>query len=137
ALPALGDEGDVTDHEATRDMIAAAIASKDPIISGNALDAAEELYAHEETRAAINHAVLTRVDNEKDIELASSLYAFIGKHAIADGLAACKQGLNGPTTLAKAAAECMKKLGELPPAQPNPREAKPPFADVTAVIGKR
>jgi cyclophilin family peptidyl-prolyl cis-trans isomerase/HEAT repeat protein len=137
AWPAMWADGDVTDHENMRDTIAAAIASKDPILSGNALDAAEELYEHEETRAAISHAVLTRVDNEKDIELASSLYAFIGKHAVADGLAACKQGLNGPTTLAKAAAECMKKLGELAPAQPDPRAEKPPFVDVTAVIGKR
>jgi cyclophilin family peptidyl-prolyl cis-trans isomerase len=137
AWPSLWADSDVTDRENMRDTIAASIASKDPLLSGTALEAAEEIYEHQETQAAIAHAVLQRVENEKDPELASSLYTFIGKHAIADGLASCKQGLGGSPVLAKAASECVKKLGELPPEQKDPREEKPPFADITQVIGKR
>jgi cyclophilin family peptidyl-prolyl cis-trans isomerase/HEAT repeat protein len=137
AWPSLWADSDVTDRENMRDTIAASIAAKDPLLSGSALEAAEEIYEHQETQAAIGHAVLQRVENEKDPELASSLYTFIGKHAIADGLASCKQGLGGSPVLAKAASECVKKLGELPPEQRDPREEKPPFADITQVIGKR
>ena len=137
ALPAMWPDGDLRDHELAINTVVAAIASKDPILSGAAIEAADELYEHEETRGALQAALVFRADGEHDVELATSLYGVIGKRAIGSGAAACKQGLDGHPVLAKAAAACLNKLGESAPAQPNPREAKPPFADVTAVIGKR
>ena len=137
ALAAMWPDGDQRDHELAINTVVAAIASKDPILSGAAIEVADELYEHDETRGALQAALVVRADGEQDVELATSLYGVIGKRAIGSGAAACKQGLDGHPVLAKAAAACLNKLGESGPPRPNPREAKPPFADVTAVIGKR
>ena len=136
-LATMWTDGDQRDHEMIVTTVVAAIASKDPILSGSAIEAADELYEHDETHGALQSALVLRADGEKDVELATSLYGVIGKRAIGSGAAACKQGLDGHPVLAKAATECLKKLGEPAPAMTNPREAKPPFADITAVIGKR
>jgi peptidyl-prolyl cis-trans isomerase B (cyclophilin B) len=137
ALATMYTDGDQRDRELIVTTVVAAIASKDPLLSGTAIEAADELYENEPARAALAAALVLRADNEKDVELAGSLYGVIGKRAIGSGAAACKQGLDGHAVLAKAAVECLKKLGEPVPTLTNPREAKPPFVDVTAVIGRR
>lgn len=136
-LPALWDDGDQRDHEHAVSTVTAAIASKDPILAGAAIEVAGELYAHEETRGALGAALVYRADGERDVELASALYGAIGEHAIGAGVAACRQGLAGHPVLAAAAAACLVKLGEPAPQPTEPRAGKPPFVDVTAVIGRR
>lgn len=137
AMGAMWIDGDAKDRETILLVVVAAIASKDPILSGSAIEAADELYEHPENRAAIDHAVITRAQNEKDVELATSLYGVIGKHAIGSGAPACRQGLGGHPVLAKAAAECLSKLGEPTATQLDPLGAKPPAASVADVIGRK
>ncbi|MDQ3341333.1 MAG: peptidylprolyl isomerase [Myxococcota bacterium] len=137
ALASIYTDGDQRDREFIVSTVVAAIASEDPLLSGTAIEAADELYENEATRGALGAALVLRADNEKDVELAGSLYGVIGKRAIGSGAAACKQGLDGHAVLAKAAVECLKKLGEPAPTLTNPREAKPPFVNVTEVIGRR
>ena len=138
-LAAMWPDGDDRDHEATMKAVIAAILTTDPILSGSALDAADELYeiVGPSERAAIDATVVARARGARDVELAAALYTAIGKHAVGQGAEACKEGLGGHPVLAKAAAECLRKLGEVPPAQPDPAAMQPPFVDVTAVIGKR
>jgi cyclophilin family peptidyl-prolyl cis-trans isomerase len=130
-------EGDGKDRENILLTVVGAVASKDPILSGSAIEAADELYEQPENKSAIERAIVSRAQNEKDVELATSLYGVIGKRAIGSGAPACKGGLAGHPVLAKAAAECLKKLGEPTAPQPDPRGAKPPSADIAAVIGKK
>lgn len=137
SLAQLWTEGDAKDKANILATVTAAVASKDPILSGSAIEAADELYEHPENKNAIETAIVSRATNEKDVELATSLYGVIGKRAIGSGAPACKQGLAGHPVLAKAAAECLKKLGEPTEPQPDPRAATPPAIDVAQVIGKK
>src|SRR5690606_7171741 len=77
-----------------------------------------------------------RASAETDVELASSLYALVGKRAIAGGADVCHRGLAGPPARAKAAAECLRALGEAAPLPP-PAEVAPPPGDPAGVIGTR
>ena len=137
ALPALWTDGDAKDHGLILGVVTGAIASKDPILSGSAIEAADELSANAEAKGALEAAIVARANGEKDVELATSLYGVIGKHAIGSGLAACKQGLAGHPVLAKAAADCLGKLGEPTVPELDPRAAPLPAMDVAGVIGKK
>ena len=138
ALPSQWKDSDPREQDLAIKVVTAAIAAKDPISSGGAIETADELYEIANTwRAELASALVQRADGEKDVELAASLYAIIGKRAIGAGAPACKQGLEGHPVLVKAAIECLKKLGEPVPELKDPPVAKTPFVDVIGVIGKQ
>jgi cyclophilin family peptidyl-prolyl cis-trans isomerase len=142
ALSATWDDGNAADHRALIATVAAALATPDPIIAGAAIDAAGALYdALDRTantqaeRAQLDAAVVSRATSEPEVELSSSLYELVGKHAIAAGAAACRAGLAAAQVRAHAAAECLRALGEVAAATtPAPPPAPP--VDVASVIGK-
>lgn len=139
-LPATWQDGDARAQATIVGTVTSAMAVKDPIVAGTAVDVAGTLYdtmgADHPLRATLDAAVLARARAETDIELASSLYALVGKRAIAGGAEACRAGLSGPPARAKAAADCLRALGEAA-AQPPAAEVAPPPGDVAAVIGNR
>jgi len=120
--------------------IAAALASPDPILAGAASDAAGTLYDvlgdDGGLRAQLDAAIVQRAAREQDPELGSGLYELIGKHAIASGADACRAGLTSVPVRARAAATCLKALGQAVPPPAIGDETAPPV-DVAKVIGKR
>jgi cyclophilin family peptidyl-prolyl cis-trans isomerase/HEAT repeat protein len=139
-LPASWKDGDAKAQATIIGTISSALATKNPIVAGTAVDVAGELYdllpAADPLRATLDSAVLTRARTETDIELASSLYALIGKRAIAGGADVCRNGLAGQPARAKAAADCLKALGEASPA-PAATATEPPALDLATVVGKK
>jgi len=119
--------------------IAAALASPEPILAGAASDAAGTLYDvlldDAGLRAQLDGAIVQRAAREQEPELSSGLYELIGKHAIAAGADACRAGLASVPVRARAAAACLKALGQAVPPPPIGDETPPPV-DVAAVIGK-
>jgi cyclophilin family peptidyl-prolyl cis-trans isomerase/HEAT repeat protein len=112
----------------------AALASKDPVIAGAALDSID---GHFTTDAAqLDAAIVERAERETDVELSSDLYGLIGKRKLAAGAAACRAGLTGHPVRARAAADCLRELGEAVPVPPI-GGASPPPVDVASVIGKK
>jgi cyclophilin family peptidyl-prolyl cis-trans isomerase len=85
--------------------------------------------------AALDAALIARATTERDPELGSSLLALIGKRTLSAGADACRAALHGDPVRAKAAADCLKALGEAPPSLV-PITMNPPPVDVSAVIGK-
>ena len=137
-LAALWQDGDDVEHRAAITTVTTAIGSSDPIISGNAIDAATALYevVDRNVTGAIDAAVVARAEIEHDPELAAALFELIGKRTIAAGAPACRAGRDGAPVLARAAAACLKALHEpVPPVAMI--AAKPPVLDLDAVIGQR
>lgn len=139
-LPATWSDGDARAEATIVGTVSSALATKSPIVAGTAVDVAGALYdamgADHPLRTTLDSAILARARTETDIELATSLYAAIGKRAIAGGADVCRAGLAGHPARSKAAAECLRALGEA--TQP-PELAAPPVppADPASVIGKR
>jgi cyclophilin family peptidyl-prolyl cis-trans isomerase len=111
--------------------VAAALASKDPVIAGAAIEAIDDAFAVDDALAA---AIVSRAGGETDPELSSDLYAVIGKKQLAQGADACRAGLSGPPVRARAAAGCLRALGEAV-APPPIGSAPPPPVDLEGVIG--
>jgi cyclophilin family peptidyl-prolyl cis-trans isomerase/HEAT repeat protein len=138
ALAALWKEGDAADHRAAIATLVAALGSNNPIIAGNAVDAATTIYELASTadgRDELDAAVIARARVEQEPELAAALFELIGKRVIATGAPACRAGLAGAPVLARAAANCLKALGA-PPPPISIGPATPPPIDVTTVIGR-
>lgn len=122
-------------------IIVASLDSKDPVIAGNAVDAAGSLYdvvaKGTPERDELDTAIVARAAVETDPELAGALFDVIGKRAIATGVTACRAGLDGAPVRARAAASCLNALGD-PVAVPAIGNANvPPNIDLTQVIGRR
>lgn len=143
ALASMWSDGDTADHEAVVAMTIAALADKEGIVAGTAIETAEKLYeeidkANATTlRERLDAALLSRAQTEQDAELATSLFGVIGKRKLVAGAPACRHGVRGAPVLAKAAIDCLKSLGETIGDEPLAiAAAKPPPVDVTAVINK-
>jgi cyclophilin family peptidyl-prolyl cis-trans isomerase len=113
-------------------QLVAALASKDLATAGAALDAIGDRFAGD---AAVEAAIVSRARVETDIELGSDLLTQIGQRKLAAGADACRAALTGPPVRARAAAECLRQLGEAVP-PPALSEAQPPPVDVASVVGK-
>lgn len=143
ALVALWPDGDANDRRAAVASIVSALGSPSVLYAGAAVETAEPLYEAMEKsrdvahREALDRAIVARAADEKDIELATSLYGLIGKRALTAGLAACRRGVAGPPASAKAAATCLEKLGEPALATATAPAPLPADIDVRRVIGKR
>jgi cyclophilin family peptidyl-prolyl cis-trans isomerase len=139
-LPASWKDGDDKSQATIIGTVSSALAVKNPIVAGTAVDVAGELYDAMGTdhplRTTLDNALLARARAETDIELASSLYALLGKRAIAGAADVCRAGLAGQPARAKAAADCLKALGEPAPTLPA-AASEPPPVDVATVIGKK
>jgi cyclophilin family peptidyl-prolyl cis-trans isomerase/HEAT repeat protein len=139
ALPKTWKDGDEQAQATIVGTVISALAVKNQIVAGTAVDAAEQLYdAMGEThslKATLDAAIVQRATTETDVELVQSFYALIGKKKIATGAEACRMGLDLPAAAAKAASECLTALGE--PGVATPRSVSPPPVDVASVIGKR
>ncbi|HEU0034809.1 MAG TPA: peptidylprolyl isomerase [Kofleriaceae bacterium] len=140
ALPALWKAGDDGDRRAALATVIAALGSTDPVVAGNAVDAATAVYEAGDKndrwdRAALDAAVVGRARIEKEAELGAALLELIGKREIASGAPACRAALGGAPVLARAAATCLSALGE--PATAAIGAAEPPALDVASVIGRR
>jgi cyclophilin family peptidyl-prolyl cis-trans isomerase len=130
-------EGTAADHASAIGILVGALASKEPILAGNAVDAAGGFYEAIGTgdHAAIDSAVIARATTEKDAELSGSLLELIGKQKIAAGVEACRAGLAGIPVRAKAARGCLHALGEPANDPPVPAHAPAPPVDPANVIG--
>jgi cyclophilin family peptidyl-prolyl cis-trans isomerase/HEAT repeat protein len=125
------------DEKLAASTTAAALASKDPVLAGAALDSIEGHFESDAGQAMIiNGAIVERAMRETDIELSSDLYGLIGKRKISVGADACRAGLAGHPVRARAAAECLRELGEAVPVPPI-GVASPPPVDIASVIGKK
>lgn len=144
ALASMWGDGVAADHEAVVAMTIAAMADKDGLVAGTAIETAETLYEQIDKanatalRDRLDAGLLARAQTEQDPELATSLFGMIGKRKLAAGAPACRHGVRGAPVLAKAAVECLKALGETIGDEPLAiAAAKAPPVDVTAVINKQ
>ncbi len=140
ALEALWAERDDAGRRALTAALIEAIAARDPILSGAAIEAAPAIYGliGDGDHRALDDAVVGRAAAERDVELATSLFDLIGKRKLAAGASACRAGRGGHPVLARAAAACLEALGEPAPADREPAvaaAAEPPV-DGAAVIGR-
>lgn len=119
------------DPKLAAQTVTAAIASKDPVIAGAALDAIDDTFPLDD---ALSAAIVARAAAETDPELSADLYGVIEKKKLATGADACRGGLAGPPVRARAAADCLRALGEAVPAPEIGSAAAPPV-DVASVIG--
>jgi cyclophilin family peptidyl-prolyl cis-trans isomerase len=139
-LPETWKESDAKGQATIVGTIASAIATKNPIVAGTAVDIAGTVYdlipPGDPLRTNLDTAITTRARTETDVEISASLYGIIGKRAIAGGAEICRAGLAGAPARAKAAAECLRALGEAT-ALPTASAAEPPPGDPASVIGKK
>jgi peptidyl-prolyl cis-trans isomerase B (cyclophilin B) len=139
-LPSTWKDADARGQATIIGTVSSALAVKSPIVAGTAVDVAGELYdlmpADHPHKATLDAAILGRAKAETDVELSASLYALIGKRALPGGADVCRAGLAGAPARAKAAAECLKALGEAAPELPS-SAAEVPALDVASVIGKK
>lgn len=138
ALPKTWADGDDKAKATIVGTISSALAVKNSIVAGTAVDAADALYDAmgdaSPLEPTLDAAIIQRATIESDVELAGSLYALIGKRKLANGAEACRSGVDTAPASAKAAIECLRALGEAVEAKP--RIAPPPPVDVATVIGK-
>jgi peptidyl-prolyl cis-trans isomerase B (cyclophilin B) len=128
-----------SDRDTIVATLAAALGSADPVLSGTASDAIGTVYdaiGDDPRRTQLDTALVARAAREPDPELASALFEAIGTYKIAAGASACRAGLAGHPVRARAAATCLKALGQAVPT-PAIAAAEPPPVDVATVIGKR
>ena len=138
ALAAIWKDGNANDHHTIVATVASAIASSDPIIAGSAIDVAPAIYdllGDDPEHGVLDAAIVARAATEHDPELGASLFELIGTRTIAAGANACRGALAAPPVRARAAATCLKQLGEPAPAPAIVAESPPPV-DVADVIGK-
>jgi cyclophilin family peptidyl-prolyl cis-trans isomerase/HEAT repeat protein len=139
ALPKTWADGDDRAKATIVGTVSSALAVKNPIVAGTAVDAAEALYEAmgdgNPLQTTLDNALVARATTESDVELGASLYTLIGKRKIAAGADACRTGLVAAPAAAKAAAECLRALGEARDAAP--ALPPPPPANVADVIGKK
>lgn len=137
ALSAPWKEGSPADHASAIGILVGALASKEPILAGTAVDAAAGFYEAIGTgdHAAIDAAVVARATTETDAELSGALLDLIGKQKIVAGLDACRAGLAGIPVRAKAARGCLRALGEAASDPPAPARVPAPPLDPANVIG--
>ena len=126
------------DRRAAIGIVVGALASPDPIFSGNAIDAVGGFYEAigKGDRSALDAALVARAASEKDAELSAALFEAIGKHKVAEGADVCRAGLDGIPVRAKAARSCLAALGEAAPPGDTRTHAPAPPVDVASVIGK-
>jgi peptidyl-prolyl cis-trans isomerase B (cyclophilin B) len=117
--------------------LVAALASRDLVVAGAAVDAAAAVYEliGSGDHAVLDAAVIARTASERDAELGAALLDLIGKRKLVAGVDACRAAAAGDPVRARAAAGCLTALGEVPPTAP-PATATAPPVDVSAVIGK-
>ncbi len=139
-LPSTWKDADARGQATIIGTVSSALAVKSPIVAGTAVDVAGELYesmpADHPHKATLDAAILGRAKAETDVELSASLYALIGKRALPGGADVCRAGLAGAPARAKAAADCLKALGEAAPELPS-SATEVPALDVASVIGKK
>jgi cyclophilin family peptidyl-prolyl cis-trans isomerase/HEAT repeat protein len=138
ALPKTWADGDDKAKATIVGTISSALAIKNSIVAGTAVDAADALYDAmgdaSPLEPVLDAAIIQRATIESDVELAGSLYGLIGKRKLANGAEACRSGVDTAPASAKAAIECLRQLGEAVDAKP--RIAPPPPVDIATVIGK-
>ncbi|CAN5906756.1 hypothetical protein BH11MYX2_BH11MYX2_20880 [soil metagenome] len=130
AMSALWPELKNSERDALVGQLASAIAAKDPLVAGAAIEAAEGFFEAAKTLppkspltkklGAIDAAVIKRAAQEKDVELASSVIELVGKRKLAPD--SCRARLDGEPVIAAAARKCLRALGETP-AEPTERAA--------------
>ncbi|HEX5059474.1 MAG TPA: peptidylprolyl isomerase [Kofleriaceae bacterium] len=139
-LPETWKDSDAKGQATIVGTISSALAVKNPIVAGTAVDVAgtvyEQLPKDDALRTTLDNAILARAKTETDVELSASLYTAIGKNAIPGGADVCRGGLAAAPARAKAAADCLKALGEAAPPQAAASAELPPV-DVATVIGKK
>jgi cyclophilin family peptidyl-prolyl cis-trans isomerase len=137
ALTALWKAGEADDQRSVIAALVAALAARDLMVAGAAVEVAGELYEAigDGDHAWLDAAVVARATAERDPELASSILALIGKRTLTVGADACRAAVGGDPVRAKAAVACLTALGEAPP-HLAPITANPPPVDVSDVIGK-
>lgn len=137
ALTAPWKENTAADRTSAIGVLVGALASKDPILAGSAIDAAAAFYEAIGTgdHAAIDASVIARATTEKDAELAGSLLELIGKQKLAAGVEACRAALTGIPVRARAAKNCLRALGEAAIDAPEPARAPVAPVEVANVIG--
>lgn len=119
--------------------LTSALAHKDPMIAGSAVEAISTVYDNKLSDAfkrTLDQAIADRALTERDVELSTSLFGVIEKQKIAAGVEACRHGLSGHPVRARAARTCLRALGE---AVEDPAAAPAELApvDVTTVIGRK
>jgi len=137
ALAAAWKAGDASDQRTAITAEVAALASRELLVAGAAVEAATPLYEAIGTgdHGALDAAVIARAATERDPEVGAAILELVGKQALAAGAPACRAALGQDAVRAKAAATCLQALGEAP-AGLIPLEANPPPVDVSTVIGK-
>jgi len=118
--------------------LASSLGAPNPCAAGQARHSLSNILETEvdpTQQTALAAALVTRATTETDAELAGALFGAIEKHKLTAGLDACRKGLTGHPASAKAAAKCLRALGEVPSSTPS--APPPPPADITQVINKR
>jgi len=132
ALAATWGDADTRTRETIVTTLTSALAVRDPIVAGSAVDAISAVL-DAGPNDALGAAIVARATVETEVELSVSLYGVIEKHALTAGLDACRTGLTGHPSRVHAAAACVRALGEAP-VESADAVAEPPV-DLAAVVG--
>lgn len=138
ALASTWKDSDAKTRQTIVSTMTSSLAAPNAIVAGQATEAVSNILetgVDPTQQAALATAIVTRAATETDAELAGSLFGVIEKHKITSGLDACRKGLTGHPASAKAAAKCLRALGEAPTTTPG--APPPPPADIAQVINKR
>lgn len=137
ALAASWKAGDKGDQRTAITAAVAALASRELLVAGAAVDAAKALYEVIGTadHGSLDAAVIARAATERDPEVGAAILELVGKQALAAGAPACRAAMGQDPVRAKAGATCLQALGEAPGGLA-PLAANSPPVDVSTVIGK-
>ncbi len=139
ALAASWKDGGEADHRTLVGVLVSLLASPEVIVASAAVDAAPAIYeqlADSPDRAPLDAAVLERAAREKDPELSAALFDLVGKQIHgAPAADACRTGLTGHRVRVRAAAECLRALGEATPLPPPAVTEPPPVGNAGDLIG--
>jgi cyclophilin family peptidyl-prolyl cis-trans isomerase len=134
AMSSLWGELKDSERDALIGQLASAIAVKDTLVAGAAIEAVDGFFDAAKTLpakspltkklAALDAAVIKRATEEQDVELAASAIEMVGKRKLAAD--ACRARLTGEPVITAAARKCLRAFGESPVEPTEPAAATLP-----------
>ncbi|HEY4055275.1 MAG TPA: peptidylprolyl isomerase [Kofleriaceae bacterium] len=129
AMAAVWPEVKDSERDAIVGQVESALAAKDTLVAGAAIEAIEGLFevakdTPNKKLGALDAALIKRATEETDVELAAAALEMVGKRKLAPD--ACRARLTGEPVIAAAARTCLRALGEATPDPTEPAAATAP-----------
>jgi cyclophilin family peptidyl-prolyl cis-trans isomerase len=114
SLGSLAKAGEDADRSYAQQQLTAALDASDLVVAAAAVDAAPAVYEALDAagQAALDAALLVRVQREQDPEVGAALLGLVGDRKLSAGAPSCRAALAANPVLAAAGAACLQALGE-------------------------